>query len=283
MTETLRLLAVLAHPDDESLGVGGTLARYAAEGVETYLVTATRGERGWTGDPDEFPGLQALGSVREEELRAAAQALGLREVRFLDYVDGELDQADPAEAVMRIVAHLRRVRPQVVVTFDPQGAYGHPDHIAICQLTTAAVLAAADAGFAAEQDVPAHRVSKLYYMVNSVERWRAYLAAFGDLVMHVDGVERRGAAWPDWAITTGVDTAPYAEQVWRAVACHRSQLPNYASLAALSAAEHALLWGRQEYYRALSLVNGGRQVERDLFEGIGLPAPAQAAGPEVNP
>jgi LmbE family N-acetylglucosaminyl deacetylase len=204
-------------------------------------------------------------------------------VRFLDYIDGELDQADPEEAVRRIVGHLRRVRPQVVLTFDPQGAYGHPDHIATCQLTTAAVLAAADPGFAAEHGSQAHRVSKLYYMVNSGERRTAYLAAFGDVVMQVDGVERRGTPWPNWAITACLDTTPYTRQVWRAVACHRSQLPNYAALEALSPAGHALPWGRQEYYRASSLVNGGQRVERDLFEGIGAPSSAQVtARSEVN-
>src|SRR6187401_166300 len=126
-------MCVLAHPDDESLGNGGTLARYAAEGVETYLATATRGERGWNGPPDAYPGPEALGRTREAELRAAAAELGLREVSFLDYIDGDLDQADPAEAVGRIGAVLRRVRPHVVITFGPDGAYGHPDHIAICQ------------------------------------------------------------------------------------------------------------------------------------------------------
>ncbi|MFW6079687.1 MAG: PIG-L deacetylase family protein, partial [Gemmatimonadota bacterium] len=145
--DPLRLMAVTAHPDDESLGMGGTLARYAAEGVETYLVAATRGERGRFYSPERKPGPDVVGRVREDELRAAARELGMREVRFLDYVDGELDRADPAEAIARIVGHLRRVRPQVVVTFDPFGAYGHPDHIAICQFTTAAVVAAAEPGF----------------------------------------------------------------------------------------------------------------------------------------
>src|SRR5262245_48764454 len=128
---SLRLMAVLAHPDDESLGFGGTLARYAAEGVETYLVTATRGEHGWFGDPAEYPGPEALGRIREAELQAAANVLKLCEIRFLDYIDGDLDKADPREAVAKIVGHLRRVRPDVVLTFDPNGAYGHPDHIAI--------------------------------------------------------------------------------------------------------------------------------------------------------
>ena len=90
-------MCVLAHPDDESLGTGGALAQCAAEGIETYLVTATRGERGRIGD--ERPGPAIAAPIREGELKAAAQELGLRDVRFLDYGDGELDQADPVEVV----------------------------------------------------------------------------------------------------------------------------------------------------------------------------------------
>src|SRR5579864_498186 len=119
MAGTLKLMAVLAHPDDESLGVGGILAKYAAEGVETFLVTATRGERGWVGDEQQHPGLEVLGQMREAELRAAAEILGIGSVHFLGYIDGELDQADPAEVVAKIVRHLQRVRPDVVVTFGP--------------------------------------------------------------------------------------------------------------------------------------------------------------------
>src|SRR5688572_32677364 len=139
----LTLMGVLAHPDDESLGMGGVLARYAAEGVATHLVTATRGERGRFFDDANRPDGAEVGRVREAELRAAAQALGVREVRLLGYHDGDLHRAEPREAVRRVAAELRRVRPQVVVTFDPFGAYGHPDHVAICQITSAAIVAAA--------------------------------------------------------------------------------------------------------------------------------------------
>src|SRR5260370_30329921 len=90
MADTLKLMAVLAHPDDESLGVGGILAKYAAEGIETSLVTATRGERGWFGDEQAYPGLEALGQIREAELRAAAEVLVIRSVNFLDYIHGQL-------------------------------------------------------------------------------------------------------------------------------------------------------------------------------------------------
>ena len=125
------LLGVLAHPDDESLGFGGTLAKYAAEGVETYLVTATRGERGRFGSHGKRGDPVEVGRVREAELRAAAAVLGIREVSILGYPDGAVDQVAAATAIRAIVSHIRRIRPDVIVTFGPEGAYGHPDHIAI--------------------------------------------------------------------------------------------------------------------------------------------------------
>lgn len=268
MNEPLKLLCVLAHPDDESLGTGGILARYAAEGVETSLVTATRGERGWQGDPRENPGMTALGAIREGELRAAAHALGIQRVELLPYIDGELDQVDPAEVIGAIAGHLRRIRPHVVVTFGPDGAYGHPDHIAISQYTTAALVAAADPDYADPHNAAPHRVAKLYYMALSADLAAAYAAVFGPIAMTFDSVVRHEVIWPDWAITTRVDARDHWETVWRAVACHQSQLPNYGRLAALTPTEHGQLWGNQCYYRALSLVNGGRQVETDLFAGL---------------
>src|SRR5476649_1228316 len=105
-------MCVLAHPDDESLGTGGTLAKCAAEGVATYLVTATRGERGRFGDSSESPRPAVVGAAREAELMAAARELGVTEVQLLGYPDGGLDRVDPAEAIAAIVGHLRRVRPQ---------------------------------------------------------------------------------------------------------------------------------------------------------------------------
>src|SRR2546430_6309461 len=139
-------MAVLAHPDDESLGTGGILAKYAAEGIETSLVTATRGERGWFGDEREYPGLVALGQIREAELHAAAEALGIRSVDFLGYLDGELDQSTPAEVVAKIVRHLRLVKPQAVVIFGFYGSYRHSKHISISQFNTAAIIEAAKPG-----------------------------------------------------------------------------------------------------------------------------------------
>jgi len=268
MTNQLKLMCVLAHPDDESLGNGGILAKYAAEGVETYLVTATRGERGWFGDEREYPGLEALGKRREAELLAAARVLGITRVDFLDYIDGDLVQAHPAEVIAKIVGHVRRVKPDVVVTFGPDGAYGHPDHIAICQFTTAAIVEAASASSLYYHDLAPHAVSKLYYMAPTYQLGVAYQAVFGDVVMHVDGVERRGIGGPEWAITTRIDTKDYRQIVWEAVLCHQSQLVVYRQLEHASREHQKELWDCQTYYRAFSLVNGGRRVEGDLFEGL---------------
>ena len=265
-------MAVLAHPDDETLGVGGSVAKYAAEGVETYVVTATRGERGRFGDAAESPGFEVVGRTREVELREAAKKLGVREVSFLDYIDGELDQAPPIEAASRIAAHIRRVKPQVVLTFGPEGGYGHPDHIAISQFCGAGIVAAAapDARDAAGEKIPddAHRVSKFYYMTWTATQWVAYQAAFKKLISVVDGLERQAEPYPDWLVTTVIDCVDHWRTVWEAVQCHKTQISIYGKLGELDEAYHHSLWGRQTFYRVFSLVNGGRAVEDDLFAGI---------------
>ena len=260
-------MAVLAHPDDESFGPGGSLAKYGSEGVKTYVVTATRGERGRYHDGTESPGPEAMGRIREQELLNAAEVLGVEEVSFLDYMDGELDRADPNEAIGKIVQHLRRVRPQVVLTFDQAGAYGHADHIAICQFTTAAVVAAADTQYLPGQGTP-HAISKLYYFCWSEPEWAAFQAAFKKPTITVDGVERQTAPWPDWAITTRIDARKWWPQVWRAVSCHASQVSAYAKLEDLPPELHEAFWGSQAFYRVFSTVNGGRERENDLFEGL---------------
>lgn len=265
----LRLMCVLAHPDDESLATGGVLAQCANEGVSTYLLTATRGERGRYGDGSVSPGPAVVGLAREAELAAAAAELGLREVQVLGYPDGALDQVDHEEATARIAGHLRRVRPHVVITFGPEGAYGHTDHIAISQFTAAAVACAADPDYAtgSDDDAP-HRVSKLYFIAWSPEKWAAYQTALKKLVFRVDGEERQATPWPAWAITTVVDTSRVWPAAWRAVSCHKTQMSIYARLGELPDEHHRALWGTQEFYRVFSCVNGGRARETDLLEGL---------------
>jgi len=273
MSEGLKLLAVLAHPDDESLGFGGTLAKYAAEGIETHLVTATRGERGRFGAQGKRGDPAEVGRVRESELRSAAAILGIGDVCVLGFPDGAVDTVHFGTALRAIASHIRRVQPQVIVTFGPDGAYGHPDHIAISQLTTAAAACAADAdfdlSFGSQVYSPRpHRVAKLYYLAWRHDKWAAYQAAFRKLTFTVDGVERVAVPWPDWALTTEVDTSTVWPIVWKAVCCHETQMSMYERLGELTEQHHKALWGSQEFYRVSSSVNGGRTLETDLFEGL---------------
>jgi LmbE family N-acetylglucosaminyl deacetylase len=268
MDETLRLLAVFPHPDDETLGLGSTLARYAAEGIETYLVCATRGERGWFDSEGPDPGLEGVGRIREAELRCAAENLGLQEVSFLDYIDGDVDQADPDEIIRRIVSHIRRIKPHVVVTFGPDGTYGHPDHIALSQFTQGALVCAADRNFVDSNVQHPHRVLKFYYMIDSQDIVSAAIEAFGGLSIDVDGVTRSHVGWDGWQITTSLDNNEHLEKVQTAIRCHKSQLPGYGPIATWPLDELARVFGKGHFYRAFSLVNGGRKPETDLFEGL---------------
>lgn len=265
----LKLLAVLAHPDDESLGFGGTLAKYASEGVETYLVTATRGERGRFGSQGKGADPLLVARVREDELRAAARVLGIREVTILGYPDGAVDDVPAATAIYAIASHIRRIRPDAVITFGPDGAYGHPDHIAISQFTTAAAVCAADPSYLVEDGSAApHRIAKLHQLAWRTAKWDAYQTAFHKLTSTVDGVQRQASPWPDWAVTTEIDTTAVWPIVWKAVCCHQTQMSIYERLADLTEDQQKSLWGSQEFYRVFSWVNGGRTLEKDLFEGL---------------
>ncbi len=178
----LRVMGIYAHPDDEAFSLAGSFARVTNAGHMAALLCATRGERGEIADP-ALATPETLGAVREQELRQACAEVGVDDVSFLGYSDGELAQADEAEAVGRIVAHLRRFKPDVVVTFTANGGYGHLDHMAIHRLTNRAVLAAAEAS----GDAAPHRVRKLYY--NAIPR-------------------ERMAAWRDRASQSGQDFTP---------------------------------------------------------------------------
>lgn len=268
MSTALKLMCVLAHPDDESLGNGGILARYAAEGIKTYLVTATRGERGWLGDERDYPGSEILGKVRENELLDAAEVLDIGYVDFLNYIDGDLDSSHPAEVIAKIVGHIRHTRPDVIVTFGPDGGDGHPDHIAISQFTTAAIVEAANPHSVYYQNMAPHCISKLYYMAMSEEASTIYQSVFGNMVMHIDGAKRSPVRQLDWLVTTRIDTWKYWRIVSRAISCHQTQLPTYHVLEQLTEEQRKMVWGTGCYYRAFSRVNGGRKVEEDLFEGL---------------
>lgn len=167
------LLAVLAHPDDESFGMGGTLALYAQRGWNVYLICATRGEAGSL-DPALDGRISELGQLRENELHCAAQILGLTDVIVLGFRDsgmrGAADNHHPNALIMHqlediagiIVSHIRQLRPEIVLTFDPLGGYQHPDHIHIHRATKIAFEKADDPSFCPLDQSP-YRPAALYY------------------------------------------------------------------------------------------------------------------------
>ncbi|MGZ3637503.1 MAG: PIG-L deacetylase family protein [Ktedonobacterales bacterium] len=164
-----RLMGIFAHPDDESFGMAGTMARATMGGHQVAIVCATRGEEGKIADPS-LATQENLAQVREQELRNACKAVGVADVSFLDYIDGHLAEADVTEVVGRVVYHMRRFRPDVVVTFAPNGGYGHVDHMAIHRITLAAVDAATDPARFPEAGLEPHRVRKVYYQGMPRER-----------------------------------------------------------------------------------------------------------------
>ena len=160
-----RLLAVFAHPDDETFCAGGTLAKHVAAGWEVLVVSATRGQAGQIRDPLAAT-RRTLGQVREREFYKACQRLGIRHARVLDYLDGTLHIVDPDELTGAVVRIIRAFRPEIVITFGPDGAYGHPDHIAIGAATTRAFAQAGSTEHYPEQLAAGHRVhqpAQLYH------------------------------------------------------------------------------------------------------------------------
>ncbi len=177
------LLAVLAHPDDETFGVGGTLALYAKRGVDVYLICATRGEAG-TVEKQYLEGFASVAELREAELRCAAKKLGLQDVIFLGYRDsgmpGSPDNQNPSalinaeisEIALKINCYIQNLKPQVVLTFDEIGGYMHPDHIYVHQATRKAFYDAVDPGTTSTESLK-YKPQKLYYYTISkkVMRW----------------------------------------------------------------------------------------------------------------
>jgi N-acetyl-1-D-myo-inositol-2-amino-2-deoxy-alpha-D-glucopyranoside deacetylase len=279
------LIFVGAHPDDESFGLGGTLARYAGEGVRVYYACATRGEVG-TIAPQFMEGYTSPGDCRWDELTCAAQALGLAGVIYLGYRDsgmpGSPDNQHPnalaaaplEEVTGRVVKVLRDLKPQVVITFDPIGGYRHPDHIAIHQATVAAFQAAGDPARFPE-DGPAHQPQKLYYAVFS----RAFLKLAVRAMRLLGRDPRRFGRNADidilslveveYPATAYVDVrGEAARRRDAASACHRSQLDEASNGRGLAGILRRLLQNRDAFMRVYPPVAPGRKHERDLFEGV---------------
>ena len=276
---TKRLLGAFAHPDDEGI-VSGALLQYSTSGVETGLVCATRGEVGEIADP-ALATPENLGQVREGEMRAAAEVLGVHNLWFLDYRDsgmaGTPENADPrafaqasaAEVVGKLVKIIREFRPQVIVTFDESGAYGHPDHIAIYRYTTSAFHAAADAVQYPDLG-PAHSVSKLYYSsfprsaLQAIGEWMSTQNYEGSF----SGLDPEKLGMPDEQINVWLNVEPWREQKDRSRSMHRTQLdPN--NLMAKIPEEIQQNWRSHECYQlAASRVGPDVPGENNLFARI---------------
>jgi LmbE family N-acetylglucosaminyl deacetylase len=232
------MMGIWAHPDDEAFGQAGTMARATANGHPVGIVCATRGEEGEIADP-ELATPENLGVVREQELRRACAAVGVTDVSFLDYRDGHVQEADAEEATGRIVYHIRRFRPDVVVTFAANGGYGHFDHMAVHRLALAAVAAAADQARYPDQLVDSsgavlapHRVRKVYFGAMPRSRLvymrRMAQEAGGDFTPGGNAatipIEEMGT--PDERITTFItlNDDEFARKM-SALAAHATQMP----------------------------------------------------------
>jgi LmbE family N-acetylglucosaminyl deacetylase len=243
---TYTLMAVHAHPDDESSGTGGLLCLAAEQGHTTVLVTCTNGDLGDVKDPrlrlnprEHPPDRQRLADVRHAELHKAAAILGVTHLYALGYHDSGMDgwetnnaphvfaQANVEDVAGQLAQLIRQHRPDVLVTYDEQGGYGHPDHIMAHRVTMAAVAAAADAARLLDAG-PAWQVRKVYYTA-----WARSEALRTLKLLHLLGRETslrdpdfdpQQLGCPDALITTRVNIRPVLRKKWQALFAHRSQM-----------------------------------------------------------
>ncbi len=277
------LLAVLAHPDDESFGIGGTLALYASRGVEVHLICATRGEVGDV-SAEYLEGFQSIAERRESELRCAAGILGLAGVHFLDYRDSGMPgspnnshpqalAAQPLEAVAeRVVRLMRQIRPQVVLTFDPIGGYRHPDHIAIQQATVRAFSEASNPDFA-PKDLPIYSPERLYFSTFPHGFLRLavrLLPLFGRDPRKFGSngdVDLTAIAAAEFPIHARIDIRSVAKKKSEAAACHASQGGGNMG-GGPAGFFFRLLNGSERFMRAFPPTGSGEKIERDLFQFV---------------
>ena len=272
------LLAVFAHPDDEAFGTGGTLARYAALGHNVYLVTATRGEAGeinqnLAGDSGGSVAatIANLPLVRERELQCACDAYGINPPIFLDYIDGQLPIVHQGQAVGKVVRIIREVRPDVLITFGPDGIYGHYDHIAAHRWATiAADLAASEDCFPDHltHACRPHQASKVYYRVLPQARVDR-MADEGRPAVNMFGVPFYFVGYPEHEITTIIDVGEWAKKKLAGIQCHMTQVSPESDY--FQAPEEVLAdpgFLAEHYILAQSTVGQPDATETDLLERL---------------
>ena len=266
----LTLMAVHAHPDDESSSTGGVLARYADEGIRTVVVTCTDGEFGDTLDGVK-PGEdgheeQAVAQIRLAELRQACKYLAVTDLELLGYHDSGMEgwpqndapgsfwRTPVGEAAARLVGLMRSYEPHVVVTYDENGFYGHPDHIQANRVTLAAIAACG---------IP----SKLYYTAVARSRMRDFRDMMAGAGMDVGAVEDLpDVGTPDELITTTVDVAAVAALKYASLAEHASQSDNIFFLQ-MGEELFSQVMGTESFVRVMDTTNAPLP-EDDLFAGL---------------
>lgn len=286
-TAKYRMLMAFAHPDDEAFGMGGAIAYYADQGVQISLICSTNGDVGTV--PEEFlQGYASIGELRLDELRCAARALGIDEVITFGYRDSGmmgtpendhpdcLYRADPHVLTGRIVREIRRLRPHVVVTFDPYGGYGHPDHITMHQATTRAFHAANDPAQYPEQladGLTPWQPAKLYYTTfpRVPLRLMILLARLrGQDPRHMGrnhDLDLQAALEQMLPAHARINVGRY-QRAWDAgAACHASQ-QNPRETGSLFDRLRRVIFRHQDFTRAYPVPNGREPLERDLFAGI---------------
>jgi LmbE family N-acetylglucosaminyl deacetylase len=273
-----------AHPDDESFGVGGTLAQYAAAGFKVYYICGTRGEVGEV-TQESMQGYASIADLRSSELKCAAEILGLTDVIHLNYRDsgmaGSKDNkhpqalaAAPLEQVAgRIVEIFRRLKPEVVVTFDPIGGYHHPDHVAIHNATVLAFSAAGDPQQYPEAG-PAFRPQKLYFHVfphRLLKEMVKLMSLFGRDPHHFGrnkDIDFASLVETDFPVHAVIHLRKESVRTReRAAVCHASQLSGGSPRGGLLGLINKVFGQRDSFMRAEPPVKG-RLYERDLFEGV---------------
>jgi N-acetyl-1-D-myo-inositol-2-amino-2-deoxy-alpha-D-glucopyranoside deacetylase len=295
-----RLLLVHAHPDDESIGTGATMAKYVAEGAGVTLVTCTAGERGEVLVPElEHLGWERDGGLadhRRGELEDAMKALGVSDHRFLGgfgrYSDSGMAwheegyaiagddrpvnafwDADLTEAATLLVEVIREVRPQVMSTYDQFGNYGHPDHIQAHRVATYAASLAAVPTYRPDLGEP-WEIAKIYWQAMSESRWRRSLRAIRDAgdTTSFEGMDPDGPlpmATPDADLAAEIEGTPYAEQKVAALHAHRTQIEVDGPFFALSNHVGNEVLGIESFRIAKGTpVPGPDGLEHDLFAGI---------------
>ena len=271
---TAGLVAIFAHPDDETFGVGGTMATYAARGVPVTMVCATRGEVGQI-SPGTDATPETLGQHREQELRDAMAILGVGDVRFLDFRDsgmlGTPENADPrnlknanAESVVTpLVAVIRERRPDVVVTWDLSGGYGHPDHVAVHHHATAAFHAAADASQYAGTG-EAWATPALFYVSIPIEEWGKLVEEMRKFGLSEPGLDDGTVEMmklPRLTPNCIIDVGAVFEAKERALMAHRTQINDVEPMMRLPEKFRRDFFGREHFYRAQPPLPAGVMLE----------------------